>query len=173
MVQPEATYDAALVSASDYDCGPILFAEEKQNRSRGTGALFDEFAKLFAAETEGVAWKNGWRTANGKFASPLDGGSAGAEAEQAVWDAVAQKPGWSVIEGRVSVRNAAGDLRVYDGAAVSPRGRVIGLEVKSGGARYGGTQATFDAGVNTFNPAVGVGRNPGLEVGKSLLIRRP
>jgi len=126
-----------------------------------------------ASKTPAVSWNNGWRTADGKFASPLGGVSAGAAAEQSVWNAVAQKPGWSVIEGRVSVRNAAGDLRIYDGAAVSPRGRVIGLEVKSGGASYGGSQSAFDAGVNTFNPAIGVGQNAGLEVGRSLLIRRP
>ncbi|MDC6167875.1 hypothetical protein [Paucibacter sp. XJ19-41] len=126
-----------------------------------------------AAKGASVGWNNGWRTADGKFASPLGGGSAGAAAEQSVWNAVAQKPGWRAIEGRVSVRNAAGDLRVYDGAAVSPRGRVIGLEVKSGGAPYGGSQAAFDSGVNTFNPAFGVGQNLGLEVGRSLLIRRP
>ncbi len=71
------------------------------------------------------------------------------------------------------MRNAAGDLRIYDGAAVSPRGRVIGLEVKSGGATRTGAQSAFDAGVNTINPAVGVGENAGLEVGRSLLIRRP
>jgi hypothetical protein len=63
-----------------------------------------------------------------------------------------------VIEGRVSVSNAAGDLRIYDGVAVSPRGRVIGLEVKSGGATRTGSQSAFDTGVNTFNPAVGVGQ---------------
>lgn len=37
-------------------------------------------------------------------------GTAGAAAEQKVWDAVKQKPGWSVIEGRVSVRNADGQF---------------------------------------------------------------
>lgn len=56
-VQPRTTYDAALVSAFDYDCGPIPLAEEKQNCSQGTGALFGEFAKLFAAE--GTALREG------------------------------------------------------------------------------------------------------------------
>jgi len=113
------------------------------------------------------------RDALGRFL-PKSGGEVvpGSMAEQSVWNAVRQKPGWNVIEGRVSVRNPAGDLRIYDGAAVSPRGRVIGLEVKSGGATRTGSQSAFDAGVNTFNPAIGVGGNAGLEVGRSLLIRR-
>ncbi|WP_404395812.1 SpvB/TcaC N-terminal domain-containing protein [Pseudoalteromonas phenolica] len=121
----------------------------------------------------GTSWKNGWRTADGKFASPNGPGTPGAAAEQAVWDAVKQKPGWNVIEGRVSVRNANGQLRVYDGAAVSPRGRVIGLEVKSGSATKTAAQRSFDSGVNTSNPAVGVGQSSGINVGRSLEIRVP
>ncbi len=120
-----------------------------------------------------VEWNNGWRTPDGKFASPNGAGRGGAAAEQSVWDAVRQKPGWDVIEGQVGVRNASGQLRYYDGAAVSPRGRVIGLEVKSGSAVKTGAQRTFDAGVNTFNPASGVGQNAGLEVGRSLEIGVP
>ena len=114
------------------------------------------------------------RDALGRFL-PKAGGEIvpGSIAEQAVWDAVRQKPGWNVIEGRVSVRNAAGDLRVYDGAAISPRGRVIGLEVKSGGATRTGAQSAFDSGINTFNPAVGVGQNLDLIVGRALQIRVP
>jgi hypothetical protein len=138
--------------------------------SFGSRSLWSDFAAKTAPE---VVWNNGWRTLDGKFASPLGAGRSGAAAEQAVWDAISQKPGWSVIEGRVSVRNAAGDLRVYDGAAVSPRGRVIGLEVKSGSATRTGAQSAFDAGVNTFNPAVGVGQNSGLQVGRSILITVP
>jgi hypothetical protein len=118
-----------------------------------------------------VHWDNGWRTPDGRFASPQGPGRAGGNAEQAVWDAIRQKPGWQVIEGRVSVRNAAGDLRIYDGVAISPRGRVIGLEVKSGTGRYTPSQRTFDAGVNTYNPAIGVGQNKGLTVGRALLIQ--
>ena len=77
----------------------------------------------------GIRFNNGWRTADGRFASPQGPGAPGAAAEESVWNAVAAKPGWQVIEGRVSVRNAAGDLRVYDGIAISPRGRAIGLEL--------------------------------------------
>ena len=125
------------------------------------------------APRSAVTWNNGWRTADGKFASPNGAGRSGAAAEQSVWDAVSQKPGWSVIEGQVGVRNASGQLRYYDGAAVSPRGRVIGLEVKSGSATKTPAQRIFDSGVNTQNPAVGVGRYDGvLEVGRALEIRR-
>ena len=79
-----------------------------------------------------------------------------------------------MIEGRVSVRNAAGQLRVYDGVAISPTGRVIGLETKSGGARRTGAQAMFDTRLNAsrHNTAVGVGQNAGIIVQRALQIRR-
>ena len=80
-----------------------------------------------------------------------------------------------MIEGRVSVRNAAGDLRVYDGVAVSPRGRVIGLEVKSGTGGRKPTQSAVDRGVNTFHPAVGVGQSANIPapVGRAIEINVP
>ncbi|AJQ97865.1 hypothetical Protein YC6258_05837 [Gynuella sunshinyii YC6258] len=144
------------------------------------GGVFSKGVQLVKAlkrgktvTNSGAKWNNGWRTADGKFASPNGPGTAGAAAEQKVWDAVKQKPGWSVIEGRVSVRNADGQLRVYDGAAVSPRGRTIGLEVKSGSATKTAAQRNFDSGVNTYNPAVGVGNSSGVSVGRSLEIRVP
>jgi hypothetical protein len=113
------------------------------------------------------------RDALGRFL-PKSGGEVipGSQAEQSVWDAVGRKPGWRVIEGRVAVRNQNGELRIYDGAAVSPRNRVIGLEVKSGNARRTGAQAQFDAGVSSANPATGVGDNSGLSVGRAIMIRR-
>jgi hypothetical protein len=136
------------------------------------GIQYDALDSLLAANGGGATWNNGWRTANGKFASPNGAGRGGAAAEQSVWDAVNHKPGWSVIEGQVGVRNASGQLRYYDGAAVSPRGRVIGLETKSGTATKTPAQHVFDSGVNTQNPAIGVGQNQGLEVGRALEIRR-
>ena len=114
------------------------------------------------------------RDAMGRFLPKAAGEAVpGSLAERGVWDAVKGKAGWNVIEGRVTVRNAAGEVRVYDGAAVSPRGRVIGLEVKSGGATRRSSQSAFDSGVNTFNPAVGVGQNADLPIGRVLLIRVP
>ncbi|MEO8585038.1 MAG: polymorphic toxin-type HINT domain-containing protein [Acidobacteriota bacterium] len=122
-----------------------------------------------------VNWNNGWRTANGKFASPRGPGRSGAMAEQSVWDAIKQKRGWNVREGRVSVRDASGTLRVYDGAAISPRGRVIGLEIKSGTARRTASQRMFDRWLNSNsgNTASGVGVNLGLTIQRSLEIRVP
>jgi RHS repeat-associated protein len=123
------------------------------------------------AGADEVAFNNGWRTADGRFASPLGPGRAGAAAEEAVWNAVEQKPGWQVIEGRVYVRNAAGDVRVYDGAAIGPSGRPIGLEVKSGTGAKTPTQRAFDAGVNTRTPAEGIGEYSGLTIYRALEIR--
>lgn len=96
---------------------------------------------------------------------------SGAAAEQSVWGAVAQKLGRSVIEGQVGVRNASGQLRYDDGAAVSPRGIIIGLEVKSGSATKTPAQRAFDPGVNTQILPIGVGQHQGLRIGRSLEIR--
>src|SRR5690606_8466828 len=85
-----------------------------------------------AAERGTIIWNNGWRTLDGKFASPLSSARPGGGAEVRVWDAIAAKPGWSVRTGNVAVRDASGQLRYYDGLAISPRYKVIGLEVKSG-----------------------------------------
>src|SRR4029077_5504529 len=89
---------------------------------------------------------------------------AGGAAEEQVWDAIARKPGWSVVRRRFHVRDASGDLRVYDGAAVSPRGRIVGLEVKSGTAPWDPAQRAFDRRVSSLNPASGVGGEKGLVV---------
>jgi len=97
----------------------------------------------------GVVLKNGWRTADGKFASPLSSERAGAAAESAVWDAVDAKPGWNAIRGPAAVRDASGQLRYFDGAAISPRGRVIGLETKSGTAPQTAAQRNCDSRLNS------------------------
>jgi RHS repeat-associated protein len=135
-----------------------------------------------AGEGPGAALANGpefsveqGRDALGRFL-PKSGGELkpGSAAEEAVWDAVRQKPGWQVIEGRVSVRDATGQLRIYDGAAVSLRGRVIGLEVKSGGATRTAAQRAFDLRLNLDpqNVATGVGQSSSIVVQRSLVIRR-
>jgi RHS repeat-associated protein len=112
-------------------------------------------------DDEGVCWNNGWRTSDGKFASPCGAGRSGEEAEESVWDAVAQKPGWRIVRGRVYVRDPDGVVRVYDGVAISPRGRAIGLEVKSGNARRTASQREFDRRLNSepANTAVPVGQH--------------
>ena len=68
--------------------------------------------------------------------------------------------------------NDLGDVRVYDGVAISPSGYVIGLEVKSGGSPYGGSQKSFDSRVSLSNPAMGTGRHKGLTITRVLVIRR-
>lgn len=120
----------------------------------------------------GVIWNNGWRTADGKFASPLGAGPPGGSAEVGVWDAIAAKPGWSVRTGNVAVRDASGQLRYYDGLAISPHRRFIGLEVKSGDASRTAAQRLFDTTLNSNpgNVATGVGQSAGTTVQRSILI---
>ncbi|MDP4144746.1 MAG: hypothetical protein Q8936_09770, partial [Bacillota bacterium] len=126
------------------------------------------------SKTNKVVWKNGWRTSDGKFGSPAGPGKSGALAEQEVWDAIKQKDGWDVIEGHISVRDATGQLRVYDGAAISPSGKVIGLEVKSGSATKTTGQRAFDELLNSspYNKAYGVGKSNGIVIDRSIEIRR-
>lgn len=129
-----------------------------------------------AAEREAsIAWNNGWRTVDGRFASPLGSGRAGGSAEEAVWGAVEAKQGWSVARGQVAVRDASGQLRYYDGAAISPRGRAIGLEIKSGAGVQTPRQRVFDSMLNSnaSNVARGVGQSRGITVQRSTLIRVP
>ncbi len=125
------------------------------------------------AESEAVVLNNGWRTLDGKFASPLSSVRPGGSAEVGVWDAIAAKPGWSVRSGNVAVRDASGQLRYYDGIAISPRYRVIGLEVKSGSASRTAAQRLFDTTLNSSpsNVATGVGKSAGTTVQRSILIR--
>lgn len=126
-----------------------------------------------AAEFEEVSYNNGWRTSDGKFASPR--GQAplpGSVAEKSVWDAIAQKPGWTVQRGHVAVRNAAGNLRYYDGVAFGPSNIGIGLEIKSRTATRSKLQRAFDSNLNSsrFNTATGVGQSSGVTVNRALLI---
>ncbi|MDJ0944579.1 MAG: RHS repeat-associated core domain-containing protein, partial [Kiloniellales bacterium] len=118
-----------------------------------------------------VIYNNGWQTRDGRFASPRSSGQTTYQfAERLPWDSIAQKPGWSVIRGRVYARNSAGDIRIYDGVAVSPRGRVIGLEIKTGLSRNS-RQLGFDRGINTQNPASAFGENTGLVIGRAFHIK--
>jgi hypothetical protein len=123
---------------------------------------------------QAVAYKNGYKTADGKFASPTGTmPQPGATGEQNVWNSIKQKPGWSVTGGRVHVQDALGNERVYDGVAHSPSGFNIGLEIKSGKAVKTPAQRTFDSNLNSSqaNTAVGTGQNKGLVVNRSLQIR--
>jgi hypothetical protein len=97
----------------------------------------------------------------------------GSLAEQATFDAVARKPGWTVIREPVHVRDATGQLRVYDGAAISPSGRIIGLETKSGTGRLTPAQRAFDTRLNSSkaSTAQGVGQSSEF-LGKPIIIER-
>ncbi len=124
------------------------------------------------AENADVAWNNGWRTKDGKFASPRGSQRAGEQAEKEVWDAIAQKKGWKVERGRIYTKDSTGQVRVYDGMATDPKGRQIGLEVKSGSARKTKAQREIDKRVSKSNPAKGIGRSKGIEIGHVITIRR-
>ena len=115
------------------------------------------------------------RDALGRFL-PKAGGEVrpGYLAEQATFDAVLRKPGWDVIRDPVSVRDATGQLRVYDGAAISPSGRYIGLETKSGTGRLTPAQRAFDARLNAnkTNTVQGVGQSSQFEIQRVIEVRR-
>jgi RHS repeat-associated protein len=111
----------------------------------------------------------------GRFAPKVGGEVApGSIAESATWDAIANKPGWTVTPGRIYVRDATGQVRVYDGYATSPSGRNIGLEVKSGTGKLRPEQRAFDTRLNSnrFNKATGIGQHRGLEIDRAVEIRR-
>ncbi|MDP1660687.1 MAG: RHS repeat-associated core domain-containing protein, partial [Phycisphaerales bacterium] len=122
-----------------------------------------------------VTWNNGWRTADGKFASPQGLGRPGGAAEEAVWNAIEAKPGWMVVRGRVSVRGETGQLRVYDGVAISPSGRAVGLEIKSGSGTMTTAQRAFDSALNATGGqwVYGVGNYLGRTIRRAIEIRRP
>jgi hypothetical protein len=115
------------------------------------------------------------RDALGRFL-PKVGGEVrpGSLAEQATFDAVLQKPRWRVIRDPISVRDATGQLRVYDGAAISPSGRVIGLETKSGTGRLTPAQRAFDTRLNSSsaNISQGVGQSAGIIIQRAIQVRR-
>ena len=119
-----------------------------------------------------VTWNNGWRTEDGKFASPQGNQKAGAWAEEEVWDAIAEKEGWTVNRGRVYTKDSTGQVRVYDGMAIDPKGRNIGIEVKSGSAQKTRAQREFDNRISKDNPAKGIGKYKDIEIGYTITIRR-
>jgi len=102
------------------------------------------------------------------------GKASGAASEEKVWGAVEEKKGWSVKRGRVYTKDSTGQTRVYDGVAITPGNKAIGLEVKSGTSRKTRPQREYDARVNSgHSSAIGTGRHDRLEIYKSLEIRVP
>jgi hypothetical protein len=131
-----------------------------------TAWQYDALDSLIAAKTGQP------RGPDGKWTKG-DGSPPGASSEQAVWDAVEAKDGWSVTRGRVYTTDGTGQVRVYDGVAHSPRGKNIGLEVKSGTARKTADQRAYDSRVNSGqSTAVGTGANQGLTIDRVKEIRR-
>ena len=158
---------------SGYVCNFNAQAEENAVRENATlQADGADGADGTQGGTDDVSWKNGWRTPDGKFASPKGEQKAGAWAEQDVWNSIKQKEGWSVIEGRVYTTDNTGQVRVYDGVAVTPDGHFIGLEVKSGNATKTTAQKAFDNRIGISNPATGIGKSKGITITHTVTIRR-
>jgi RHS repeat-associated protein len=102
------------------------------------------------------------RRSDGTFAG-TNGSRVGAEAEKAVWDNLEQQ-GHKVIRAPVAVR-ANGQLRIFDGAIDLGNGKLIGIEVKSGGASLSSAQRNFDTWLNTSgSTAATVGNYAGYDV---------
>jgi len=152
-------YRAAEIVTEVVDAG--LDAAKAGKKAAG---LVDDVVEAAARRADEVHWDDGYRTPNGRYASPLGPGRSGEAGERAAWDAIAERPGWDVARGRVTVRNADGDIRVYDGIATGPDGTVYGLEIKSNTGRKNGHQCRFDCGVSPDNPATGVGKYNEIDV---------
>lgn len=74
--------------------------------------------------------------------------------------------------GRIYTKDSTGQVRVYDGAAITPDEKYIGLEVKSGKAQKTKAQREFDNRISRSNPAIGVGKSKGITISHSITIRR-
>jgi hypothetical protein len=91
--------DAVVGAPCNYDAATTLEDRGRSSTPQEEVGSFTQCAR-FVAPNSVVNWNNGWRTANGKFASPQGPGLAGADAEQAVWNTIAQKPGWNFSKAR-------------------------------------------------------------------------
>jgi hypothetical protein len=160
-------------TASDYPrLNPLNYSVTVDRSTLSTGGLGAFGAKYNPSSRTLVEQP---RDTLGRFL-PKVGGELrpGSLAEQATFNAVRQKPGWSVVDRPVSVRDATGQLRVYDGAAISPSGRVIGLETKSGTGRLTPAQRAFDTRLNSSSSstAQGVGQSAEIIIQRSIQVRR-
>ena len=118
-----------------------------------------------------VGWNNGWRTPDGKFASPQGGGISGQGAVDQVRTQLSNKnKEWTHLGDELSVRNSNGQLRRYDIVFKKPDGTIVGVEVKSNTATKTKAQRLFDEGVSKATPAKGVGKFKGREVQEVLTI---
>jgi hypothetical protein len=58
------------------------------------------------------------------------------------------RPGWKTAGKEISVRDSNGTLRRYDLVAKNPKGKFVGIEVKSGTATRTAQQRLVDANLN-------------------------
>lgn len=119
----------------------------------------------------GIEWNNGWRTSDGKFASPQGSGISGQKAVDAVRTDLSGRD-WTHLGDELSVRNSSGQLRRYDLVFRKPDGTVIGVEVKSNTASKTKAQRIFDNGVSKAPPAKGVGKFKGQEIEEVLTVKK-
>jgi Flp pilus assembly pilin Flp len=167
--------EAAKSAATDLVVGaavgkPIAKAFEK------VGGAVTSSVKRFVGDESGavkVPGKTQPRGPDGKWTKG-EGTPPGTTSEEAVWDGVAAKDGWSVERGRVHMTDHTGQVRVYDGTATSPSGRVLGLEVKSGTATKTGPQREFDNRVNSGqSDPQGMGKHRDTSIDRAVEVRRP
>ena len=112
-------------------------------------------------------WNNGWRTSDGKFATPNSTERAGEQAVIAVKEKLSND-GWTFIGEELTVVNDSGQRRRYDLVFKDSEGVLVGVEVKSNSAIKTKSQRLFDAGVTPDTPAIGVGKFRGNEITKTV-----
>jgi RHS repeat-associated protein len=96
-----------------------------------------------------VIYKNGYRTPNGKWAKATGPGKSGEYYVDEVAKRINAKEGWSVVAREITFRAANGETRRYDLIVRDPKGRLLGIECKSGSAPYKNPQKAFDQAINS------------------------
>ena len=172
---PQTVYNLEVSGEHVYHVGNTGVLVHNSYSNRAFSGATEDSARGWDRIFGKVKNKNGWRTPDGKFASPLGGGKPGQAAVDEVSKAINARKGWRVVGEEVSVRNSGGQLRRYDLVAESPSGRLIGIEVKSGTATRNAAQRTFDMGLNNLDGGLNaVGQYSHLgEIRRALLITVP
>jgi hypothetical protein len=112
-------------------------------RPRGAGASSD------LSHTD----RGDGRDPSGRFTGKGGYGKSAEARGLARYESNAGRP---VIKQQIAVTNKQGGTRFYDGLSRKPDGTYEGVEVKSGNASLDAHQRTFDAGVESGNPATGM-----------------
>jgi len=87
------------------------------------------------------------RTKDGKFAG-ASGTTPGTPGVRKAEKNIDGRPGWTRAGKEISVRDGDGTLRRYDLVARNPKGKFVGIEVKSGTAVRTAQQRVVDANLN-------------------------